>query len=183
MQHLVLTFLSSDRPGLIESVAEVVRSHEGNWRQSRLIRLGGQFAGLADVQVAEADAPGLLRALEALGERSGLDIQVHQEAVAPPDSGRVVHLELTGLDRPGIIAEVTGALMKRGVNVLELETEVRSAPMSGEPLLTASAELGVGEGEVDLDALHDALEAVAESLDLDLSLLGEIRGRRQKGSG
>ncbi|TAG29046.1 MAG: hypothetical protein EAZ36_04850 [Verrucomicrobia bacterium] len=42
--HLVLTLIGRDRPGLVRTVASVVALHGGNWLESRLCRLGGEFA-------------------------------------------------------------------------------------------------------------------------------------------
>ncbi len=41
---LVMTVIGQDRPGLVDSVAELVAAHGGNWLESRMSRLGGQFA-------------------------------------------------------------------------------------------------------------------------------------------
>ena len=41
---LVMTIIGPDRTGLVESVARVVAGHGGNWLESRMCRLGGEFA-------------------------------------------------------------------------------------------------------------------------------------------
>ena len=43
---LVMTIIGPDRTGLVESVARVVAEHGGNWLESRMCRLGGEFAGI-----------------------------------------------------------------------------------------------------------------------------------------
>ena len=43
---LVMTIIGPDRTGLVESVARVVADHGGNWLESRMSRLGGEFAGI-----------------------------------------------------------------------------------------------------------------------------------------
>ena len=40
-----MTIIGPDRTGLVESVARVVAEHGGNWLESRMSRLGGEFAG------------------------------------------------------------------------------------------------------------------------------------------
>ena len=42
---LVMTIIGPDRTGLVESVARAVADHGGNWLESRMCRLGGEFAG------------------------------------------------------------------------------------------------------------------------------------------
>ena len=51
---LVVTFTGPDRPGIVASFARVVGEHGGNWEESRMARLAGQFAGILEVTV-EAD--------------------------------------------------------------------------------------------------------------------------------
>ncbi len=48
---LVMTVIGPDRPGLVESVATLVSQHGGNWLESRMSRLGGQFAGILRIEM------------------------------------------------------------------------------------------------------------------------------------
>ncbi|MEM6961963.1 MAG: ACT domain-containing protein, partial [Myxococcota bacterium] len=49
LKSLVLTLIGSDRSGLIEILSNVIASHQGNWVESRMAHLSGQFAGLLRV--------------------------------------------------------------------------------------------------------------------------------------
>ena len=40
---LVLTVLGDDRPGLVESIAQVIAIYDGNWLESRMARLAGNL--------------------------------------------------------------------------------------------------------------------------------------------
>ena len=46
---------------------------------------------------------------------------------------RALAIEIVGHDRRGIVRDISHVLAGRGVNIDELETEVTSAAMSGEP--------------------------------------------------
>ena len=48
---LVMTIIGPDRTGLVESVARVVAEHGGNWLESRMSRLGGEFAGILRIEL------------------------------------------------------------------------------------------------------------------------------------
>ena len=73
--HLVITFMGKDQPGLVESVASVVAREGGNWLESRMSHLGGQFAGVLRVAIEEAKEASLLKSLLQLQE-TGLSITV-----------------------------------------------------------------------------------------------------------
>ena len=164
---LVMTIIGPDRTGLVEAVARVVADHGGNWLESRMCRLGGEFAGILRIEVpAEKKLP-LLAALQKI---SGLNIVVRSDEtkISAPGTPQT-KLEIVGHDRPGIVREITRALACAGVNVEEFSSEIVSAPMSGETLFKAAARLQLPAG-CDLAALKRELEKIAADLLVDLSL-------------
>jgi len=163
---LVMTVLGPDRTGLVESVARLVAEHGGNWLESRMCRLGGEFAGIVRVAVPAAQRQTLETAL---GKLSGLTIVVRGDDSGPSAAPAIlVSLEVVGQDRPGIVREITRALSEQGINVEELATECVSAPMSGEQLFQARAKILV-PASVELDKLRQMLESALTGLTLELS--------------
>src|SRR5208283_1494849 len=157
---LVMTIIGPDRTGLVESVARVVAEHGGNWLESRMCRLGGEFAGILRIELPVEKRQFLLNALQKLQEQ-GLQIVVRPgEAAATTTPRRQARLEIVGHDRPGIVREITHALAGAGVNVEEFSSECVSAPMSGEPLFKAVARLQLPDG-CDDAALKKDLEKIA----------------------
>jgi glycine cleavage system regulatory protein len=166
---LVITVIGPDRPGLVESLSSAINDHGGNWTESRMAHLAGQFAGILHVQMATESAGALQAALESLST-NGLKVVVATDtSAAVPTDGLTLKLDLVGQDRPGIVKEISHALAERGVNVEELETECESAPMSGEILFKANATLRA-PADVDIDALQTDLEAIAQDLMVELHL-------------
>lgn len=164
---LVMTIVSPDRTGLVESIARVVADHGGNWLESRMCRLGGEFAGILRVEVPEKKKSALLAALQQL-QSGGLQIVVRDTEVPSVPAGRQTTLEIVGADRPGIVREITSALARAGVNVEEFASEISSAPMSGETLFKAEARLHL-PAQCDLAALKADLEKIAADLLVDVS--------------
>ena len=169
MTDLVLTLLGPDRPGLVEMVAGVIASHGGNWLESRMSRLGGKFAGILRAELPPDRLQAALAALAAL-ESGGLkviaEVAPGQQAAA---GERSMDLELVGLDRPGIVREISQLLASAGVNVEELVTNRTSAPMSAEMLFEARAHVRVPAG-IDLAALRSGLERLASDLVVEVKL-------------
>ena len=69
MPSLVVTLIGPDKPGLVGAVSDVVRRHEGNWLESRMSHLAGQFAGIVLVEVTESNSASLIAALEGLSNQ------------------------------------------------------------------------------------------------------------------
>lgn len=166
---LVMTVIGSDRPGLVESVASIVASHGGNWLESRMSRLGGQFAGILRVEVPAEREAALTSALKELAAK-GLSIVVHSDKAAAAPKSELRLLEIIGQDRPGIVQHITRALAQHGVNVEELETECVSAAMSGETLFKAKAKVSVPVS-ANVGALKAELEKIAADLIVEVAFL------------
>ncbi len=169
---LVLTILAQDRPGLVESIAQIVAEHGGNWIESRMAHLAGHFAGILRVEVDAAQAEALASSLRGLTQ-SGLELVIHPDAATADSRShgdqRLVHLDLMGQDRPGIVREIARVLARLGVNVEELATECAAAAETGHPVFRAEAELRLPPGVSEAD-LRVALEAVAVDLMVEITL-------------
>ena len=170
MTTLVLTAIGNDRAGLVEALADVITSHGGNWESSRMAEMAGKFAGIVMVTVSADKVDDLVEALGPLEAQGLLDVTVEKAIAAPPvatPDRLTVHV--VGLDQPGIVRDLSGALAARGMSIEELETSTSNAPMAGGTLFQASMTLAVPAG-TDADGLEDALDALAEELSIDIDI-------------
>jgi len=166
---LVLTILGQDRPGLVDSIAQAVAQHNGNWVESRMAHLAGQFAGILRVEVDADQAEALKTALGSLAE-GGLQSTIHADASESVTTEKtVVQLSLVGQDHPGIVREISRVLATHGVNVEALQTECTRAANTGQSLFQAQAQLRLPEG-ISAETLRTALEQVASDMMVDISL-------------
>ena len=69
-ESVILTVIGADKPGLVERLATIVADHHGNWLESRMARLAGQFAGILQVEVASAHREALVQALNRVHDGS-----------------------------------------------------------------------------------------------------------------
>lgn len=165
---IVLTVIADDQPGIIRTVSKVLTNHSGNWTQSSMSTLAGQFAGILLVSLPSENTEACLAELESL-RAQGLRVITHvSEAVPAVAETQVYKLDLLGNDRPGIVHEITALLANHGVSVKDLETRVESASMSGGDLFKASAKLVVPAG-LDVYDLETELEDLANDLMVDIS--------------
>ncbi|WP_210397161.1 glycine cleavage system protein R [Motiliproteus sediminis] len=168
-KSLVLTLIGPDKPGIVEQLSALLANHGGNWEQSSMSRLAGQFAGILIASVDDAAESALMNDLQGLEQQGLRVLATADQADLPIREGRTVRLELLGNDKPGIVREISAALASRNVSVDSLETEVVSGSMSADLLFKANAVLLVPPGS-DLDDLQDALEAIAADLMVEIAL-------------
>jgi glycine cleavage system regulatory protein len=162
-----VTVLGADRPGLVQSISAAVAACGGNWLESRMARLAGQFAGILLIDLP-AGADAALAAAVATLEAEGLRVVVQTGAVEAPAVAQTVMLEVVGQDRPGIIRDITAILARLGVNIDELSTDVQSGSFSGEAMFRAEARLRVPEG-LAVEVLRGEVERLGNELMVDFS--------------
>jgi len=165
---LLLTLICSDRPGLVELISRIIAGHGGNWLESRLNRLGGQFAGIIRIEIPPAAQRKLESDLAALASQ-GLTVVCRADGPEPESPRRFAAIDLVGLDRPGIVRDISQALARAGANVEELITSRESAPMSGEPLFKAAIKISLPES-CEVAPVRRELEEIAANLLVDISL-------------
>lgn len=167
MATLVLTVIGDDRTGLVAALADVVTTHGGNWEQSQMAELAGKFAGIVTVDVPDAQADALTKALKPL--EGLLDITLQAGTSDLEQTGTVFALDLVGNDHPGIVQEITAVLRRHNVSIDQLATSVVDAPMAGGRLFEAHATLRLPEQTASADLSAD-LERLATELMVDLTL-------------
>ena len=166
---IVLTVIAKDQPGIIKTVSSALKNHGGNWTQSSMSSLAGQFAGILLASVPTQNTEACLAELRAL-ESLGLHIVVEAcEDETLPESSDEFSLELVGNDHPGIVHNITTILANHQVSVHDLETSVESASMAGGEVFRANALLQVPKS-TDISDLEAELEDIANDLMVDINL-------------
>jgi glycine cleavage system regulatory protein len=164
-KDIVIGFIGEDQPGIISLMSQAVVKHGGNWQASRMSRLAGFFSGIAEIQIDEEEIPSLTQSLEAL---EGLSISILNALTPEPAAAsQLMRLNIIGPDRKGILSDVSRKLAGESINVVEMQTSIGPAPMSGEPMFTADAEVVIPLG-TDIDDLTTQLNLIADDLGVDV---------------
>ncbi len=168
---LVLTLCAPDRPGIMSRLSNTITEGGGNWLESRMARLAGQFAGIVRVECPETRAAALQAALLTL-ESEGIHVHILGEG---PRSDypytRCLRIDICGNDRPGIVSQLTQAISHIGANIEELNTSIESAAMAGHPLFHASGTVCLTD-DADLEKLTTTIEALSDDLHVEISEFG-----------
>ncbi len=169
MANLVLTLVGDDRAGLVQALADAVAAHGGNWERSELAELAGAFAGVVLVSVPDERLDELTGALDGL--QGLLTITPHTStATTPgPDEGERLVFTVLGNDHPGIVRDITSALVSRGFSIDRFTSRTLDAPMAGGTLFEATVSARV-TADADVAAAARELEDLAGEIQVDITL-------------
>jgi len=169
---LVLTAIGADRPGLVKGLVEQIRKYGGNLEDTRMSKLGGEFAALLLI-TGEASALSQIRShLSEMETTTGLTCSARPTTAASSHSGvqNSHRFTASGIDRPGIVDSVTQVLAERGVNLISLESHVDNAPHTGTSMFILEAEVTLPDN-ISIDDLETELLEACEREELEFSLL------------
>ena len=169
--YMVVTLTCPDRPGIVERVTDVISPFSANWEDSRLARLGGEFAAIVLISVPEVHAGACMTALRSMtDEQTTVLIKTTERPQPDAGSGHILYdLRLSGADHEGIVHKVAAYLASNGVNVEDMETEVVPAPTTATPLFHMTCQIKVPPESV-VGELQGNLERIGDELGVDISL-------------
>lgn len=176
MIDLIITLIGTDHPGIVDSVSEAVADHGGNWLESRMAHLAGKFAGVLCVEVDESRVAELEAALAHL-EDKGLRVTVERSNPVLPTRQHMMEIELLGLDRPGLVHEISALLASHQINVEELDTDRPAAAHSGDEMFHAHVRVVI-PAELDMTEVRHGMERLAGDLMVEIRLVEALGAAR-----
>lgn len=165
-REIVLSMIADDHPGIVQTLAETIAAHGGNWLDGSMSHLGGKFAGIVLLEVAEDHERELEDALRSL-DRRGLQIAFERTAPSRPRACHYVMVNIVANDRPGIVGEISDLLARHDINIETLTTSVADTPMSSGHLFKARFQANLPEA-MSYDDLQQVLESASDDLMVEL---------------
>lgn len=167
---LVVTAVGPDRPGLVRELAGHIRKLGGNIEDTRMSKLGGEFAVLVLV-TGEAGSLGELKtSAPQLESALGISCFFHDTSTVTPASDTSLYsFHASGVDHPGIVESVTAVLAARSINVTSFSSWIENAPLSGTPTFVIDAEVEISKS-ANYQELVDSLGEACARENLEFSL-------------
>ena len=164
MNHLIISFMTADRPGIVKVLSDLISEHKANWEKSSLHQISGVFAGVVEIAVPAENATDLA---DKLAELPGFKMQIEhvQQQDSAPEG--IFVLELTANDRSGIVQEISSIIHHHGGNLLKLVSTQEIAPHAGHELF--KAKITVSAEKSTIDTMINAFENLADDLMVDIS--------------
>ena len=171
-QHLVISALGPDRPGLVAEVTEFLTERGGNIEDSRMAVFGAEFGILILVSATSDEISSMVADAVKLESKTGLSV-VTRPTKSPSEHRRatVIPCLVTAeaLDHEGFVRAISSALHVVGVNIVSLHTSAYNAPVTGSPLFKLEAQIDVPR-EVSLARVREAMAEVAQRQNIDIEV-------------
>ena len=166
MHSLIISAVGSDRPGIVSELSGAITSHGGNIEKSRMTRLGSDFTIIMLVTVDSKWEESLVVALQAIKE---LSISTKGTEPNTAIAGENCQISLSGADNEGIVKVLSKYLEEKSINIIEMDTHISQAPISGSPLFNLNASVSI-PGEVDGRDIQSDLSQIAQDLGVEIHL-------------
>lgn len=168
----VVTAIGEDRPGLVAAISSFILECGCNIEDSRMAILGGEFAMLILISGEAGPVQRVREGAAAAGSRVGLSVHARAtrggQAGAPAQS-LPYQLAAYSMDHPGIVQKVAQYLADQGINIRAMDTRVRAAPHTGQPLFSLEAVVDV-PAAASVAEIRRGLAAIGSEQNIDLEL-------------
>ena len=167
MKSILISVLGDDKPGLLDSLSEIIVSNDGDWIESNMSTVEAKFAGILRVNVPPKNAKKLIKALTS--SKLGLQIACEETAPVRLSDYKSYNIELIGQNHVGIINKLSHVLSNDlKANVEGIKTEVINSSMtSSEQLFKAQINLHLPMS-IDERLIKDKLEQIADEMMVEI---------------
>ena len=137
MKKIILYATGKDQTGIISDISEKINLLNGNIETSKMIKLEEVFNVLALISIDENRIKELEESLKSI---NGLDVKLNKVSINSKTNDKDVYkFSLKGADSEGIVYTFTNYLQNQKINIKDLETEIKNAPVTGYPLFFLTA--------------------------------------------
>ena len=163
-KHIIISALGPDRPGIVSKLSKIITESNANISESRMIKLGGDFTMMILASAKENNISSLIQDLNRISE---LTIETHETNLGEDAVEREeANIVLSGTDNEGLVYSLAEKLAEHNINIIEMNTGVVNAPMSGATLFLLNALVSYDKNQ--LKNIKKELIQLSDELDIDI---------------
>ena len=166
MKNLIITAVGSDRLGIVSELTKIITNHGGNIEESRMTRLGADFTIIMLVTIDSKYKESLIMDLQAIEE---LSITTKTTKSKNDITGESYQISLKGADNEGIVQVISEYLAGRSINIVEMETYISNAPITGTPLFNLMTITTISE-KINLTKIQSDLNLISQKLGVEINV-------------
>ena len=165
MNSLIISAVGSDRPGIVSELSGIITNHGGNVEESRMSRMGSDFAIIILVTVSPDWAESLEVALQSINE---LTITTKRTEIQDSSINSTKYqIDLSGADNEGIVKVLSEYLAERSININDMDSHITHAPVSGTPLFNLKTIITLPDN-INLEEIHTELDIISQKLGVEI---------------
>ena len=162
--NIILSVIGPDKPGIVSNISKIIKKNSGNIEVSRMVKLGNFFTIMVLVTIKNDQIDVLKNNLINLQD---YQVSVNQLKNIQKNIKQNTHtIYLDGIDNEGLVYKITNQLAELNINIEELETNVKNAPMSGATLFSLKAI--ISHPNLDYNMLNEKMDKLAAKLDVNI---------------
>lgn len=172
-ERFIMTAFGKDRTGIVADVTRLLYDNNCNLEDTRMSMLADEFTLSL---LFSSSRKGIEEQLDKECRRLEMDkgISAFVRPLQPAQernkkSYKTCTLQIEGLDQAGIVYQTSRFLAEHGLNIILLESSAMPSPQSGATIYSMTIHVQVPE-ELPFDQLENELTAVAETLNVDVSM-------------
>ena len=166
MNSIIISAIGSDRPGIVAELSSIITSHGGNVEESRMSKMGSDFAIIMLVSVSTDWIEALNVSLQSIA-----DLNISTKCTDAHDSKDVIkcRINLEGADNEGIVKVLSDYLAVKSINIVEMNTHVSPAPITGTPLFNLNTIIALPHNII-IEAIQSDLDGISQKLGVEIML-------------
>ena len=166
MNRIIITAIGTDKPGLVDKISSIINQNDGNIENSKMIKIDDQFAMIFDfscsnnIDIIKAE----------LKEIKELELTYKSANNLDTPSKYYKKYILKGADDQGIVNKVSNFFSNYNLNIIEVNTFLESAPITGSPLFNMEVTISYNNSN-NIDEINSEFIILCENLNLDTKIL------------
>ena len=170
MNRIIIYVKGPDRVGIVSEIAENITSFGGNIENSKMIKLEHKFYMILLVNINNKNLQYIEKDLSQI-EDLEINIEVTKKEKVL-NSNTTFSFILKGADNEGIVYKFTKILSDLDINILDMETKLFNAPVTGHPLFYMESKISIPK-HIALDDLKKSINFLSENENVVVKLIEE----------
>ena len=166
MNRTIITAIGTDRPGLVDKISSIIHRNNGNIENSKMIKINDQFAMIIDFSYLE----NIDVIKNDLNEIKELDITYKTIQNSDTSNKQNKKYLIKGADNQGIVNGISNFFSNNNINIIEVNTFLESAPITGAPLFNMVIMINYNNSN-NIPEIDSKLNNLCEDLNLDIKIL------------
>ena len=167
MKKIIINAFGLDRPGIVSEVTKIINFYKGNIETSKMLQLESDFSLLILVTIEEKNIENLFENL-----RKIKDLKVTGKTTRKKTNNKnftFYDFSIKVADNEGIVFIFSKLFKKYGINIINMETYLKNAPITGSPIFLLNATLMIPK-TISIKKFNLELEETAEVESIEFNL-------------